>query len=723
MSEQTFYIGNLDCANCATEVEAGVARLDGVQHVQVDFATGRMTLHGEISPSALRQRVEALGKTLHDESNPINSTHDGPTHFWHYLHSQQETRLALIGAALTLIVLTISHLVTLPPAAANSLYTAAMSLALWPIARSGLQNLVINRSFNINLLMTIAAVGAVVLGEYLEAFTVIFLFSIGESLEGYSSSRARQGLYELLATQPQVADRRIPGSAEQVETVPVDALDVGDIVIVRPGEQIPADGTVRAGEGGVDQAIITGESIPVMKHQGDTVYAGSLNGDGLLHIEVSQPTRNNTLNRLVRLVEQAQAQRAPTQRIIDRFAAIYTPAVVLTAVAVALLPPLLFNAPLMGSVDSPGWLYRALTMLVIACPCALVISTPVTVISSITAASRRGVLIKGGQHLEALGTIRAMAFDKTGTLTQGKPSVTEVHAVDGAKADLLRVAAAVERGSTHPFAAAVIGAAQADGAAIPLAQDVTALPGRGIVGTVAQQRITIGSHSYFDKMFPHPSPLCELIQEKENAGSTGLLLHDGATVRGFIAVQDRPRQESAGVIAALHTLNIDTLMLTGDNETVARAIAAEVGVNQVHAGLLPKDKLALVEDMVVGGGRVAMVGDGINDTPALAAATVGISMGGAASAQAMEIADVVIMGEDLQALPFAVRLARMAQRLIRQNIALTFVVKGAFLSLAVVGGTTMWAAVIADVGTTLLVTLNGMRPLRGTQPTSTDHAL
>ncbi len=714
----------MDCANCARELEDSIARLDGVQAVRVEFATGRMRVSGGVSFEALRQRAEALGKRIEPADTVSTAApaaaRGGATGFALYLTARPETRLALLGGALILVTLAASALLVLPEGLAEALYTAAMVIAVYPIARSGLNTLRISRTFSINLLMTIAAVGAVVIGEHLEAATVIFLFALGEALEGYTAERARRSLGALVKLAPAQAVRLNPDGGS--ETVPVARLQVGDLIAVHPGERVPMDGVVTAGSSSVNQAPITGESLPVYKAPGAPVYAGTLNGDGALEVRVTHLAADNTLSRIIRLVEEAQSNRAPSQRLIDRFAHYYTPGVVLLALAVALVPPLVFGAPFHDAADGArGWLYRALTLLVIACPCALVISTPVTIISAITAAARRGVLVKGGAHLEALGQVRAVAFDKTGTLTLGSPVVTQVRALDcdgsgrcPACDNLLALAAAVEQRSAHPLARAVLDAARARGveAAFAPADDVATLAGRGVQGRVGGHLVTVGSHRLFDSDHPHDSGLCGLVAQAEAGGETAMLLAHDDQVRGFIAVADQVRTESQAVVAALRGLGLHTIMLTGDNAAVAQAVGGRVGVDAVRADLLPADKADAVRGLLRAHGPVAMVGDGINDTPALAAASVGVAMGGAGSAQALETADIVLMADDLAQLPYAVRLARFARRLIAQNIGLSVGLKLAFVALALAGGATMWMAVLADMGMSLAVTLNGMRPLR-----------
>lgn len=726
-----YRIGNMDCANCAREVEQGVIRLDGVNAARVDFSTGKLLVEGDVTFDVLRERVEALGKTIANPEDDLDvsvASRKGLIGFWDYLLSRRETRLALIGGALIVVATILSVLllggIDLDEAQGssallvNGLYTVALAVAAYPIARSGLNALRINREFSINLLMTIAGIGAIVIGEYLEAATVIFLFAIGEALEGYVAERARDSLRSLLELKPNEAIV-LRGSSEI--TLPVSEVRIGDHVLVRAGERIPMDGVVSEGISAVDQAPITGESIPVLKEAGDDVFAGTVNGNGTLQIEVTSLSEDTTLSRIIRLVEEAQSARAPSQRLIDRFAHYYTPAVVIIALLVAVVPPIFFNAPFYNTADTQGWLYRALTMLVIACPCALVISTPVTVISAITAAARRGVLIKGGAHLEALGTVRAVAFDKTGTLTQGSPEVMEIYSVNcthpapcAEREDVLALAAAVERRSTHPLAQAVVRAADRAGVSdryAPAAM-VETLTGMGLYGDVDQRRITVGSHTLFDTRFPHDASLCNAVTGAEASGQTTLMLAADEQVLGYISVADKVRSSSRDVLNDLHQMGLQTIMLTGDNPTVAASVAEDVGVREVKAQLLPDQKVDAVRDLMSQYGPSVMVGDGINDTPALATATVGVAMGGAGSAQAMETADVVLMADDITQLPVAIRLARFARRLIVENIVLSLSLKLVFLLLAAAGGASLWAAVFADVGMSLIVTLNGMRPLR-----------
>ncbi|MCY4071151.1 MAG: heavy metal translocating P-type ATPase [Chloroflexi bacterium] len=718
---QTYVIGDMDCAGCAHEVEAAVSKLTGVHFAEVNFLNNKLQLIGDVDYARLKDRVESLGKTISIDA-PAQSQDVGSTRragvfgFWDFLLERPASRMAVYGGALLLLAIGIDLSATVPPDLSDLVYVLAMAVAMRPIALSGFNSLRISREFNINLLMTVAALGALVLGEFLEAATVIFLFAIGEALEGYTADRARDSLRGLVALKPPTANK-IAGN--RTEEVPVEALRISDRIRVLPGERIPMDGTVLAGNSAVDQAHITGESLPVERSPGDEVYAGSINGAATLDLRVDRLAHDNTLSRIIELLQESQSRRAPSQRLIDRFAHVYTPLVAISALGVAFIPPLLFGQPFWDSGTGTGWLYRALSMLVIACPCALVISTPVTVISAITSAARRGVLIKGGVHLEALAGVKAIAFDKTGTLTRGKLDVVATSTGDCDHAgdcqpcdDLISLAAAVEAQSTHPFAQAIQTVASANGIEYSAAAEVETLTGFGVRGKVNGQRVTIGSHSLFDNAFNHTSQLCAIARDFESAGQSAVMVHDGDQVRGVIALSDVPREESKRVVGELRDMSVASVMLTGDNETVAGSIAGKVGVDRFRAGLLPQDKVNAVENLETEYQRVAMVGDGINDTPALAAATVGVAMGAAGSAQAMETADIVLMADKLDLLPATIRRARFARRLIRENIVLSIGLKAVFLLLALTGNVTMLAAVFADMGMSLAVTLNGMRALR-----------
>jgi len=724
MPEHRYRLYGLDCADCAREVEHALYDLPGLHRVQVDFASGWLSLEGETIPtSEVERRVSALGYRLEMAPSPQAARPKRSGGFLGYLLVTPETRLTLWGALLLIIGLALLLWPTLRPL---SLWfqAAALLLAGYPLARHALMGWLYSRELGINALMTLAAVGAVIIGEMTEAATLVVLFALAEALEGYTTERTRRTLDSLRSLLPEEALRLTP---EGEERVPVTSLRVGDRVRIRPDDRIPVDGRVRAGNSEVNQAPITGESLPVEKHPGDEVFAGSINGRGSLEIEVIRPAHESALQRILAGVMEAQAQRPPFQRFVDRFARYYTPAVVILAVLIATLPPLFFRQPFLNPPEGGrGWLYRGLALLVIACPCALVMSTPITYFSALTAAARRGILIKGGRHLEALHQVRVVAFDKTGTLTLGSPHLTRVRAVDcrgGERCDrcddLLALAEAMERESRHPLARAVLQATVERGleGQHPPAQAITLLPGLGLKARFNGHEALLGNHRWFDEAHPHPETLCQEVRTLEAHGHTAVLLQFDGQVRGYLTFMDRPRPESRATVAWLQRHGRHTALLSGDQPAAARTIAHALGIGEVHAPLLPAEKLQALRELRQRYGAVAMVGDGVNDTPALAAAQVGIAVGGAHSAQAMETADVVLMNDTLKPLPFLFRLADLTHRLVRQNVAFSLVTKLAFVLLAALGQATLWMAVLADMGVSLLVAFNGMRPLGLTMPT------
>ncbi len=745
-----FRISGMDCADCALTLERGVGQLEGVELAEVSFPSATLRVRGNASVEVIVGRVRALGYDVVGEeqgpsTRPVRHV-GGVGGFVRYLFAERRTAVAVLAAGLLAVAAILRWGANLPSDMwlIAGLEVATIVLAGSPIALKGLRSLWLGRRITIELLMTIATVGALIIGEMGEAATVILLFAIGEALEGYTAERARDSLRSLLALAPDQATvlrpcmdckehlgregykgGPCPFCAPHEVVVPVEQVAVGDRLLVRPGERIPVDGVVTAGESSVNQAPITGESMPVAKITGEAVFAGSVNGEAALEIEVTRPAADSTLSRIVRLIEQAQAQRSPAERFVDRFARWYTPTVVLAALLVATIPPLVFGQPFIDpSVPPRGWLYRALALLIIACPCALVISTPVTVVSALASLARRGVLVKGGVFLDLLARVKVFAFDKTGTLTQGEPVVvqtrtpvclpgqTSCEACD----DLLALAAAVERRSEHPLARAILSEAQARALThrYAPAEAVQSLAGRGVQGTLDEATILVGSHVLFHAYEMDCRGLHEQIAAAEAEGQTVLLVGRNGLLQGFIGVADAVRASSRAALRAIKALDptMRTVMLTGDNAAVAEAVAKEIGVvDEVRANLLPEDKVEAVRALRATYGPTAMVGDGINDAPALALASVGIAMGGAGSAQAMETADVVLMQDDLTHLPDLLRTSRRTQRVIRQNIAFSLLIKGLFLLLALPGLATMWMAVFADMGASLLVTLNGMRLL------------
>ncbi len=585
--------------------------------------------------------------------------------------------------------------------AAFGLSVIVGGIELFPKAWRGLRRL----RLDIHVLMGLAVTGAVLVGEWHEAAAVAFLFGLSEALESLTLERARRAVRSLLEIAPETAERI--GVDGQAEVIPASEVRPGDRLRVRAGERIPVDGRVASGRSSVDQKALTGESVPVLREPGDEVFAGTVNGDGTLEVEATKPLDDSVVSRVVERVRAAQAGRTPVERTIERFAAYYTPLVVALALLVMLAPPLIAGA------DWHAWFRQGLVVLVIACPCALVIGTPVAVVAALTSAARRGILIKGGQFLEAFGRLRVLAFDKTGTLTLGEPDVVEVVPTDGHGRDsVLQIAAALGDRGGHVLGRAIARHARRLELEVPQAHDYQAVPGLGATGRVEATQYHMGSHRYLDE-----SGLCapdfhaRLGAAEQGAGTSVALSTDRGPL-GWLRLADRPRPEAAAVLAELKALGLQTVMLTGDNFTTAASVASELGVTDHRASLLPADKAAAVTDLDARLGPTGMVGDGVNDAPALAAARVSVAMGGISSGAALETADIVLMADDLTGLPWLVRHSRRALRTIRFNIALAVLTKLAFLALAVLGLANLWMAIAADVGVSLLVVAIALRLLR-----------
>ncbi|HLN61764.1 MAG TPA: heavy metal translocating P-type ATPase, partial [Symbiobacteriaceae bacterium] len=591
-----------------------------------------------------------------------------------------------------------------PELALRLLYTLAIFIGGYSTAWKGLKNMVRLR-FDMNALMTIAVAGAVAIGQWGEGAVVAVLFGVSETLESYTMDRARQSLRSLMEIAPRIARVLRFGKEEEL---PVEDVRIGDTLVVRPGEKIAMDGVIVSGRSAVNQAAITGESIPVDKGIGTEVFAGTLNGEGALEVRVTRLVEDSTVAKMIHLVEEAQAQRAPSQTFVEQFARYYTPAVMLLSALIVVVPPLLFG------LEWAPWIYRGLSLLVVACPCALVVSTPVSIVSAISNAARHGVLIKGGAHLERAGAIKAVAFDKTGTLTRGRPEVTDVQALaEGQKeSDLLCLAAAVEDRSEHPLARAIVQRANCDHHHDTA--DFQALVGRGARAKVGGREVYVGSPALFGQdLGLDLGAAGDLARRWQGEGKTVMLVGDEQGVMGAVAVADTPRTSSAQALEGLRRAGVaKTVMLTGDNALTARAIGESVGVDEVRADLLPQEKVQAVRDLERAHGAVGMVGDGVNDAPALAAATVGIAMGGAGTDVALETADIALMADDLSKLPFTIALSRATLRVIKQNVGLALGLKLLAVLAVFPGWLTLWIAILADMGATVLVTLNGMRLLR-----------
>lgn len=586
------------------------------------------------------------------------------------------------------------------------LYAISMIVGGHRLFLTGLKNLG-RLEFDMKTLMTIAVIGAGAIGEWGEGATVVILFAISEVLEAFSMDKARQSIRSLMDIAPKEALIR---RGDQELTVAVDEIQIGDIMLIKPGQKLAMDGVVVKGNSSLNQAAITGESVPVPKTMGDEVFAGTLNEEGLLEVKVTKRVEDTTIAKIIHLVEEAQAERAPSQAFVDRFAKYYTPAIMLLALGVAVVPPLFFGA------EWSKWIYEGLAVLVVGCPCALVISTPVSIVTAVGNAARNGVLIKGGIHLEETGRLTAIAFDKTGTLTRGVPEVTEMISF-GEEKKLLGIAAALEKGSGHPLASSILRKAEKEGINFNEIEvsEFSSITGQGLKGKVANALYYIGSPALFEKVLASGIAVEQRnqIERLQKQGKTVMILGTEQEIELLIAVADEVREHSKGVIKRLHQMGIKrTVMLTGDNRSTAEAIGSAVGVQEVQAELLPQQKLDFIKKLRSDGNRVAMVGDGVNDAPALAASSVGIAMGGAGTDTALETADIALMADDLRKLPFAIKLSRKTLQIIKQNITFALGIKALALLLVIPGWLTLWMAIFADMGATILVTLNGLRLLR-----------
>ncbi|MDO8964641.1 MAG: cation-translocating P-type ATPase [Coriobacteriia bacterium] len=681
-------------------MEKSVRQIDGVTAADLSFATGLLAVEferGADPGAAVAARVRASGHSL----EAVDAPAPGGVAGWWGTHGHTTMLVlcaAAAGAGYVLAAVSAGGGVT-APASVAFLFAVVAGGGL--TARRALASLRAV-SLDMNVLMSLAVAGAIGIGAYEEAATVVLLFSLGQYLESRALARTRRSIRNLVALTPVLA--RVRRDGRVVELAPADAL-VGDVLVVRPGERVSLDGMVLAGCSALDESPITGESAPVDKRPGDAVFAGTLNTSGLLEVEVTSIAADSTLARVIYLVEEAQSRRAPAQLLVDRFTRYYTPAVVLGAVLVAVVPPAL------GLGDGGQWFYRALVVLVVSCPCALVISTPVAIVSAITRATRDGVLVKGGAHLETAARVIAVAFDKTGTLTCGRPEVREIVPFGGLdSAEVLRLAAALESGSTHPIAAAVV---RANGGAPALTvSGLTDVPGRGVRADVDGRALSIGSPELAAEALGSTREARDAVERLEASGMTVLVLFEEAGPLGVIGTADEVRPEAAAVVEALRRGGVGhVVMLTGDSERTAAAVARAVGITEFRARLMPEDKVDAVRSLRERYGTVAMIGDGVNDAPALALADLSVAMGAAGSDTAIETADVALMAPNLFALPGLLRLGHRTRAIIIENVVFSIATKVVVLILAVLGFAPLWLAVFADTGVSLLVTLNGLRLL------------
>lgn len=681
--------------DCAVKFEKDVAAIPGVTRAELNFAAAKLAVEGVFNPKAV-----SIEGSRHDITALPEGESPKEQTFW---EKRKQVIISLISGLALLTGWTLDF------AGASRLtvifvFSTAIVIGGYGTARRAYYSLR-KLNFDMNVLMTVAVSGAALIGEWSEGAAVAFLYSISNTLEAYTMEKARQSIKELMDIAPKEAlIRRYGGEA----MVAVDDIRIGDIMIVKPGEKIAMDGTVVKGFSTVNQAAITGESLPVQKSPGNEVFAGTLNQEGSIEIEVTKLVNDTTIAKIIHMVEEAQAQKAPSQRFVDRFAAVYTPIVITLAAGIVLVPPLL-----LGEQWNP-WIYRGLAMMVVSCPCALVISTPVALVSAISNAARNGVLIKGGMHLEQAGSLSVVAFDKTGTMTMGEPVVTDIVPLNGLiESEVLAIAAGIEQLSEHPLAKAIVSEAVKQHLQLPKPEHFTSITGKGAQAQISGKDYFIGSPALFAEMGVWSDKTEELITRLQKEGKTAMLLGTGKDVLCVVAVADDVRDTGRTAVELLKQAGVKrTIMLTGDNPETARAIAQKVGIDEYYAELLPEEKVEAVKGLLRKYGKVAMIGDGINDAPALATATVGIAMGAAGTDTALETADIALMADDLSKIPFTIRLSKATLRVIKQNIGFALAIKLIAVLAIFPGWLTLWLAIMADMGASVLVTLNGIRLLR-----------
>ena len=729
-----YRIEGMDCASCVGKIETALARMPGVFDIRLNFATEKLELtlanDAATQPSDIEKTIKSLGFGI-ASSDPIEdptavaAPSDKATpaqHWWQTRKGKQVVGLGLLMSVAYIIALLVPEYGTWVFAVAVLVGVFPFVRQAWALARSG-------SIFSIEMLMSVAAIGALIIGEAEEAAAVVFLFSVGELFESVAADRARAGIRALAALVPKTAI--LLNAQGKQSIVAASALQVDDLVLVRPGDSVSADGVIIDGASSLDDSPVTGESVPVAKALGDQVFAGSINIDGALQVRVEKTAADNTIARIIELVEQAQASKAPTARFIEKFSRYYTPAVMAIAALIIIVPPLLLGG------EWATWLYRGLALLLIACPCALVLSTPAAIASGLAVGTRRGLLIKGGSALETIGRVETVAFDKTGTLTQGEPRVTDVVAftqtnlsVQGkgfqgksgqgeneynqdtsAQNALLALFASVEASSSHPLAKAILQHAEAAKVTVPTATNASATAGKAVQATVAGRSLAIGSPVYAAQQANISSVQQVQIQALQNTGKTVSILFDEQTreALGLVALRDELRDDAQAGVAKLKAMGVRSVMLTGDNRLTAQALANNLDVDW-EAELLPEDKLRLLNEMKANG-KVAMVGDGINDAPALATADVGIAMGGGTDV-ALETADIALLKSQVTDMAHLIALSRATMSNIHQNVIFALGLKGIFLVTTIFGITGLWIAVMADAGATVLVTLNALRLLR-----------
>ncbi|MGY3711540.1 heavy metal translocating P-type ATPase [Lactococcus lactis subsp. lactis] len=699
MTEKTYRIEGLSCTNCAGKFEKNVKQLPGVTSATVNFGASRISVEGQTTIEELEEAGAFENLIIHDDQENDEQVRSKESFI-----KRNITLIISLGFILVAVISQLSlgedHLLT------KALYILAIIIGGFDLFKEGFSDL-IKLDFSMESLMTIAIIGAAFIGEWAEGSIVVILFAISEALERFSMDKARQSIRSLMDIAPKEALIR-RNNVEQL--VSVDKIDIDDIMIIKPGQKIAMDGLVINGHSSVNQAAITGESVPVEKQLDDEVFAGTLNEEGVLEVKVTKKVTDTTIAKIIHLVEEAQGERAPAQAFVDKFAKYYTPFIIIMALLIVVVPPLFFGG------DWNKWLYQGLSILVVGCPCSLVISTPVSIVSAIGNAAKNGVLVKGGVYLEEIGHLRAIAFDKTGTLTKGKPVVTDFIATSSeTDINYLSIISSLESLSQHPLASAILNEADktnVDYKSIQI-EDFQSITGKGLTGIHQNIRYYIGSPKLFSASVIEETAVKVQYRQFQEQGKTAMYFGTDEQILGVIAVADEVRDSSAAVISELHKLSIEhTIMLTGDNTKTAESIGKQLGVTEIKGDLMPQEKLDSIKALRTTYNKVAMVGDGINDAPALAASTVGIAMGGAGTDTALETADVALMGDDLQKLPFIVRLSRQTLKVIKQNITFSLGIKLLALLLVIPGWLTLWIAIVADMGATLLVTLNGLRLMK-----------
>ena len=710
--KNVYRVQGFSCANCAGKFEKNVKLISGVQDAKVNFGASKIDVYGNTTVEEL-EKAGAFENLRVIPEKPVNRSIQEVREDKKVTEEKipfYKKHSTLLFASLLIVFGYLSQFVNGEDNLVTSLlFVASIVIGGFPLFKVGFQNL-IHFDFDMKTLMTVAVIGAAFIGEWAEASIVVILFAISEALERFSMDRARQSIRTLMDIAPKEALVRRNGQELMIH---VDDIAVGDIMIVKPGQKIAMDGVVVNGYSAVNQASITGESVPVEKTVDDEVFAGTLNEEGLLEVKITKYVEDTTISKIIHLVEEAQGERAPAQAFIDKFAKYYTPIIMVIATLVAVAPPLFFDG------DWGTWIYQGLAVLVVGCPCALVISTPISIVSAIGNAAKKGVLIKGGVYLEEMGALKAIAFDKTGTLTKGVPVVTDFKILNEQveEKELLSIITALEYRSQHPLASAIMKKAEQENISYLDVQveDFSSITARGIKGVINGTTYYIGSPKLFSEL--NVSDFSQEFEDKvgnlQNQGKTAMMIGTEQNILAVIAVADEVRETSKDVIQKLHQLGIkQTIMLTGDNQGTAKAIGEHVGVSGIQAELMPQDKLDYIKQLRSEHGNVAMVGDGVNDAPALAASTVGIAMGGAGTDTAIETADVALIGDDLRKLPFAVKLSRKALNIIKANITFAIGIKLIALLLVVPGWLTLWIAILSDMGATLLVALNSLRLMR-----------